>query len=73
MAPEHHRLDPCPFDLQDSAGRHTACLTGGCVWTRLARMEDQTDGFSPIDRLLHAYYLDLAGLCRCPHGRGRAI
>ncbi len=73
MAPGHHRPDPGPFDLRDLSGRHTACLTGGCIWKRLGRMEDQIDGFSPIDRLVHAYYLDLVGLCRCPHGRGRAV
>lgn len=73
MAPDHHRPDPGLFDLRDAAGRHTACLTGGCVWTRLARMEADSELSTRIGRLLHAYYLDLAGLCRCPHGRGRAI
>lgn len=53
----------------DRAGRHSACLTGGCVWKRLARLEGEAAGFTPFGRLLHAYYLDLAGLCACPRGR----
>lgn len=73
MAPEHHRPESGPFDLRDPAGRHTACLTGGCVWKRLARMEANSELQTRIGLLLHAYYLDLAGLCRCPHGRGRSI
>jgi hypothetical protein len=60
--------DPHPRrDL--AAGRHAACLTGGCVWDRLARLEHQAEGFTPFGQLLRAYYLDLTGLCGCPHVR----
>lgn len=55
--------------LRDPAGRHSACLTGGCVWKRLARLEDEAEGFTRFGRLLRAYYLDFAGLCSCPRGR----
>ncbi|MFA7262255.1 MAG: hypothetical protein WC068_04470 [Caulobacter sp.] len=44
------------------------------MWKRLARLESEAEGFTRIGRLLRAYYLDLAGLCTCPHSRGgRAI
>ncbi|MCF8504420.1 MAG: hypothetical protein K9G59_05860 [Caulobacter sp.] len=70
MAPTPHRPEPGPFDLRDPSGRHMACLTGGCVWKRLDRLEREAEGATPIGRLLHAYYLDLVGICVCPHGRG---
>jgi hypothetical protein len=70
LAPGPYRSESGPFTLRDPAGRHTACLTGGCVWKRLARLESEAQGFTRIGRLLHAYYLDLAGLCTCPHSRG---
>lgn len=70
MAPGTIRADPGPFTLRDPAGRHTACLAGGCVWARLDRLESEAEGFTRIGRLLRAYYLDLAGLCACPHSRG---
>lgn len=73
MAPTHHWPDSGPYGPGDPSGRHTVCLTGGCIWKRLARLEGEAEGFTPIGRLLHAYYLDLAGLCVCPHGRGRAV
>lgn len=73
MAPPHHWPGSYPHEARDLSGRHITCLTGGCIWKRLARLEDNAEGLTPIGRLLHAYYLDLAGLCVCPHGRGKAI
>ena len=73
MAPTHPWAEPGPYTRGDPSGRQTACLTQGCVWKRLARMEARPDGFTPIGKLLHAYYLDLAEDCVCPHGRGKAI
>ncbi len=70
MATGHYRPATGPFDTPDPSGRQTACLTQGCAWKQLSRLETQGEGLTPIGRLLHDYYLDLAERCDCPQGRG---